>query len=189
MKSPKLPDKFLLVRLKSNDPEAFAQVYDIYAERIYRFVYFKTSSHEQAEDLAADVFLRAWQYITSGHEVENLNALLYKTARNLVIDHYRRRSNTDVSIDREDVMELSDHRQTELLSKIHIDSEMERVQTILHKLKTEYREVIILRYLDELSISEIADILERTKGSVRVLIHRALKVVRSLLNESEKKEK
>ena len=64
MSKPKA-EKKLLYRLQYNqDPEAFTGLYDLYVKRIYRFVFFKVSSHEEAEDITSEVFLKAWRYIT-----------------------------------------------------------------------------------------------------------------------------
>ena len=63
MDSSKFQEKLLLIRLQKKDPEAFAQIYDLYVTPIYRFIYFKVSSKQDAEDLTSEVFLKIWQYI------------------------------------------------------------------------------------------------------------------------------
>jgi len=187
MNTSKIQEKLLLSRLKKKDPEAFAQVYDLYVTPIYRFIYFKVSTHQDAEDLTSEVFLRMWHYVIETEEsIQNLKALLYKTARNLVIDFYRRRATREFTMEDEALMNVEDDRQQSLLSKIETKAEMKNIELVLRKMKDEYREVIILKFIEELSISEIAKILDKSKGAVRVLLHRALKVVRDLLQENEK---
>src|SRR3989338_8438418 len=182
MNTSKIQEKLLLSRLKKKDPEAFAQVYDLYVTPIYRFIYFKVSTHQDAEDLTSEVFLRMWHYVIETEEsIQNLKALLYKTARNLVIDFYRRRATREFTMEDEALMNVEDDRQQSLLSKIETKAEMKNIELVLRKMKDEYREVIILKFIEELSISEIAKILDKSKGAVRVLLHRALKVVRDLL--------
>lgn len=185
----KFKEKLLLLQLKNRNPEAFAQVYDWYAERIYRFIYFKVSSVETAEDLTSEVFLRIWRYFNKeDSRLESLNALIYKTARNIVIDFYRqqaRQSLIDNSYQNGLAQRLVDSQQQNLLDKVEILTEIENIELILKKLKDEYREVLILRFLEELSIAEVAKILDKSKGATRILIHRALKVLKELLDKRE----
>ena len=151
MNSSKFQEKLLLIRLKKKDPEAFGQIYDLYVTPIYRFIYFKVSSRQDAEDLTSEVFLKIWQYIAeSDHEIENLRALLYRTARNLVIDTYRRKARADLVQDVEILDNIEDERQQSLLTRVDIKLEMKSIEAVLRQMKDEYREIIILRFVEEL---------------------------------------
>jgi RNA polymerase sigma-70 factor (ECF subfamily) len=183
----KLKENLLLLKLRKKDPEAFARLYDLYVTPIYRFIYFKVSNRQDAEDLTSEVFLKTWQYIVDSEQgVENLRALLYRTAKNLVIDFYRKKSNKDIIREEEFINNIEDERQQNLLAQIETATEMKNMEVILRKMKSDYREVLILRFIEELSINEIADVLDKSKGAVRVLIHRAIKVARELLQENGK---
>lgn len=187
MNSSKFQEKLLLLRLKKKDPEAFAQLYGLYVTPIYRFIYFKVATRQDAEDLTSEVFLKIWQYITeTDHRIDNLRALLYRTARNLVIDTYRKKAKRDLVQDSEVLNTIEDERQQSLLSNIETGMEMENIELVLRRIKDDYREIIILHYIEELSIGEIAKILDKSKGSVRVALHRALKVARELLKKNGK---
>ena len=106
-----LRDKLLLYRVKSRkDPEAFGKIYDVYASRIYRFLYFKVPSVEEAQDLTSDTFLRLWQYLQEGKPVKNLGALTYQIARNLAIDYYRSRAERTQPPAEESLENLADSR-------------------------------------------------------------------------------
>ena len=171
-----LHEKLLLYRVRvKKDPEAFGKIYDAYAPRIYRFVFFKVSSEEEAQDIAAEVFLKAWQYLLDekGREVRHLPGLLYGIARNCVIDFYRSRA-TKETVPLTEALgdEIADERRT--AEKVDAKLDVELLGRQLRDLKDEYREVLVMRYLDELSIGEIAQALDKTKGNVRVLVHRAL---------------
>lgn len=185
-----LHEKLLLYRVRvKKDPEAFGSIYDEYATRIYRFVYFKVSSEEEAQDLTADVFLKAWQYLLdeSGKDVRNLGALLYGIARNRVIDFYRSRAVKEtVSLSEEAEDKLADERHLDEKTEAKIDVELLGRQ--LRSLKDEYREVLVLRYLDEMSISEIADVLDKPAGNVRVLIHRALEAIKKHVRQESREQ-
>lgn len=92
---PPLPEEGRLVsEAQSGDADSFARLYDAYFERVFRYVYFRVSDDQTAEDLTSQVFLKAWEnlprYKPSGHFL----AWLYTIARNQVIDHYRTRKET-----------------------------------------------------------------------------------------------
>lgn len=187
MNSSKFQDKFLVIRLRKKDPEAFSKIYDLYITPIYRFIYFKVSSRQDAEDLTSEVFLKVWQYITTtDEEIENLRALLYRSARNLVIDFYRRNAKKDFAQDTEILENIQDDKQQSLLSQVEVKIDMKNIEKILRQMKDEYREIIILKFIEELSIGEIANVLDKSKGSVRVTLHRALKVAQELVNKNER---
>lgn len=176
-----LKEQYLFLKLRATrDPEVFGKLYDIYVDQIYRFIYFKVGRKEEAEDLTGDVFLKTWQYINEmGSEViDNLRAFLYQTARNAVIDFYRSRDQREfVALPEEDdekpTMEIVDEKQ-DLVEKIELASDLEEVKKALQKIREEYREVIILRFVEEMSVKETAEILGKSEGAVRVLLHRAV---------------
>lgn len=177
-----LQEKFLLYRIRAKkDPEAFGKVYDLYAPKIYRFVYFKVSSKEEAQDITAEVFLKAWQYLLDpkGQEVRHLSALLYRIARNNVIDFYRQRAarGETTAIDPND-QTIADTR--EQFKKLDAKLDVEALAPALRSLKDEYREVLVMKYIDQLETNEIAEALDKTPGNVRVLLHRAMSSLKKL---------
>ncbi len=177
MKNP-LRKKILFLKVKSRDPEAYGQFYDLYVSRIYRFIFFKVNSSADAQDLTSEVFLKLWYYIREGREIKNLNAFVYMVARNAVIDFYRQnqRRRQEYSLDNPKTPELADKKT--IGASQNFDFQLEELKAGLKGLKDEYREVIVLRFLDGLGISEIAEILNKSQGAVRVLIHRALKALK-----------
>lgn len=181
-----LKEKWLLYRLKiKRDPDAYAEIYDLYAPRIYRFIYFKVPSSLDAEDLTAEVFLKVWQFVNEKGEIEKLGGLLYKIARNLVIDFYRKRKKQEIAIEDVDevyLQRLSDAGQA--VEKMALKSEAQEILKSLRLLKEEYREVLTLRYIDGLDHSEIAAILGKSYLNTRVLNHRALKTLRKILEQN-----
>ena len=176
-----MKEQYLFLKLRATrDPEVFGELYDIYVSQIYRFVYFKVGRKEEAEDLTSEVFLKTWQYINEmGSEViDNLRAFLYQTARNTVIDFYRSRDQKEfVALPQEDeekpAMEIIDEKQ-DLVEKIELAADLEEVKKALQKIREEYREIIILRFVEEMSVKETAEILGKSEGAVRVLLHRAV---------------
>lgn len=183
MQRDSLKQKFLLYRVRqAKDAQAYAKLYDYYVERIFRFILFKVSSQEVAEDLTSEVFLKTWEYInTTKKKIENLNALLYKIARNTVVDYYRKKKQEALRTDEEIMKNIQDARNMEAETNERL--ELQALEKHLMKLKDIYREVIILRFVEDFSISEIAEMLDRGKGNVRVLLHRALEALKEIAGE------
>jgi len=178
MSSEKLQDKVLILKARLGDKNAFGSIYNKYINKIYRFAFYKTSSKEIAEDITSQTFLKLWEIIAHGGQIKTLQALLYQITRNLIIDHYRSKHNTEVPLE----FEL-DSQAIHIDEKIHskIDNELLRPAVML--LKEEYREIIILRYIEDLSITEIAKIIDKTNGNVRTLTHRALNELKLILKD------
>ncbi len=186
----RLKEKFLLFRIRAKkDPDAFGEVYDMYVTRIYRFIYFKVASAEQAEDLTSETFLKAWQYLMERRDVQSLQALLYTVAKNVVIDHYRHtaRERGDTGLD--GIVEtMGDAHSEKLLKDIETHFDATQVLEKLRGLKDEYRDVIVMKYFDELSTGEIASILGKSAANVRVILHRATKMLGDAVREHDQQE-
>ena len=164
-----------------NHKQIFSQTYDAYVEKIFRFIFLKVNSQDIAQDLCSETFLRAWQCFKNNKKIDNPNAFLYQIARNLVIDHYREKGRTQtVSAD---YVPIIDPNQ-DLIGKTLQDSDMGMIQSELNNLKPEYQEVIIWHYIEDLSVPEIAEMINKKQGTVRVRIHRALKVLKNKVEQA-----
>lgn len=181
MKNP-FSDKILFLRVIKKDHEAYGRFYDLYVDKIYRFIYFKISSAEDAKDLTSEVFLRTWQYIKEDKEINNLNAFIYMVAKNAVIDFYRSRARKDENEEFVSVGHLNIADDSALAEQIK-NSDLSSLLKNLSALKDEYREVIVLHYLNELPIKDIALVLDKTPGNVRVLLYRALSALKDSVNK------
>jgi len=173
----------LVEQARGGDKQAFGQLYDEHARRLHRFIQIRLPNETQAEDLLQETFLKAWLALPK-LKLEGLNfsAWLYKIARNLVNDHYRKVYRTPTSEDIEEHMELSaDHNIEGDLDRVMM---LEKVREVLPKLKTEYRQVIELRFIQEFSVIEAAEILNRSQVAVRLLQYRALQRLRNIINEN-----
>lgn len=159
----------------------FSDLYDLYINKIYRFAYLRVSSHEVAQDLAADTFARFWEsFKLNPNGVQNPRAFLYTIAKNLVVDHYRDKGKTNViNADISD-LQVIDHK-NDIAKNAQINSEMESVREALADLKEDYQNAIIWRYLDDMEMREVASLLGRTEAATRVLLHRAIKELKTKL--------
>ena len=168
----------------ANPRKIFSQIYDKYIDKIYRFIFLKVNSQEIAQDLTSETFLRGWEsFQTKNEEIENIQAFLYRIARNLVTDHYREKGKAKVIS--AEYWEVTDPRQN-LAEKSLLESDIDNIRMALFSLKEEYQDVIIWHYLDDLPIQEVAKMMGRTEEATRVLLHRALKNLRNVIGKTEK---
>ncbi len=185
-----LREKWLLYKIVTKkDAEAFGILYNTYVERIYRFVYFKLNNKEEAEDATNDIFLRTWNYLINNpkKQVQSLSGLVYSIARNTVIDMYRERAKKQLVHVQPAELEAIPSEASSLLDAIEVAQNVTLIEKHLRQLKQEYQEVILLHYIEELSIAEIADMLGKKPLNVRVLLHRAVKKLKILLEDANKK--
>lgn len=175
-----IEDRQLLSAAKDGDAEAFGVLYERYAERVFRFLFAHVDNRLDAEDITEDVFLRVWRSLPNYREqgVPFL-AFLFRIARNALIDHYRRSGNAKGQVSIEDLT-LRDNNPGPGESAIS-SLEREELRVSLEQLRDDYRMVLVLRFLSELSPDETAQVMGRTPGAVRVLQHRALASLRSML--------
>ena len=157
---------------KSTTPEQqFIQAYDGYAAALWRHAYYRVSSREQAEDLVSETFTRAWDHYR-GQEVDNLKALLYRILNNLIVDKYRSDRPT-VYLDEVAELRAADNTPPDPI-------EVANLRQWLLQLPEVHQKVLQWRYIDDLDISEIAELLSKNQANVYVIIHRALKALRQL---------
>ena len=164
-----------------NNQITFTHLYDQYINKIFRFVYLKVDTKETAQDICSDVFTRAWKSIEGGRTIDNQQAYLFKTARNLVADHYRGKNKTQ-SAPNEMLEQIIDpDPDLDLEQQAILCSEMDTVRKALRNINQDYQDVVIWHYLDDLTIHEIADITGKSQGACRVALSRGLKSLRKEL--------
>ncbi len=165
----------------NNPQEVFSQIYDQCVDKIYRFIFLKVSSQEIAQDLCSETFLKGWKsFRKNNKKIDNPRAFLYQIARNLIIDHYREKGKMQTIS--ADYIPITDPR-VDLEEETKASSDLDTIKALLANLKDEYQEVVIWHYIDDLSIAEIAKMLKKSEGTVRVTLHRALKAVRKEIEE------
>jgi RNA polymerase sigma-70 factor (ECF subfamily) len=159
----------------------FSKIYDKHIDQIYRFVFFRVKTKEIAEDLTSEAFSKTWAvYRERGEEIDNIQAFIYKVARNLISDHYRYAEKFKVVPINNPA--IPDPKQ-DVEQKSIINSDLEMIQKAISGLKEDYQNVIIWHYIDDLSISDVSKILDRSKEATRVLLHRALKALRGKIEQ------
>jgi len=162
--------------------EKFGRIYDDCVEKIYRFVFLRVNSKELAQDLTSETFAKCWENFKNNPDnIKNPRAFLYKTAQNLVIDHYRTKSKTQTISTQAVENHLVDPK-INIEQKAILASDMETVRQALSLLNEDYQNAIIWRYLEDMSIKEVSYLLDRSEEATRVLLHRAMKDLRAKLS-------
>ncbi len=145
--------------------------YDEYADAIFRHCYLRVSNRDTGKDIMQDTFIKAYQYAKKGEKIDNVRALLYKIANNLIIDYFRKAK--EVSLDAMNESGFDPKGSDGNDFGVALDEQI--VVRTLGKLRPEDRELIIMRYIDNLKPRDIAVILGLAPNTVSVRIHRAIK--------------
>ncbi|OGN28770.1 MAG: hypothetical protein A3A33_03235 [Candidatus Yanofskybacteria bacterium RIFCSPLOWO2_01_FULL_49_25] len=160
----------------------FIELYHEYAPKIYKYCYFRVNSKEDAEDLASRVFIKTWDYIVAGERVDNMRAFLYRVAHNQVVDFYKTsKKDREVSIHNFEDDEVDIPDESTFVEDIDMKMTISGIQSKLDTLHEAYRELIVLRYVNDLSIQEIASITGLTENNVSVKLHRAVESLKKLV--------
>jgi len=165
-------------RAAAGDVEAFGRLYDIYADRIYRHIYYKTSSVEDARDLTHDVFIEAWQALPRYKRTKTpFLGWLFTICRHTVIDYYRTRKD-HAYLNNEIIIEDYEKSPEKLVDEQFTQQEVRRA---ILKLPEVQQQVILMSFIEGFEYSEIASSLNKSEGNIRVIVHRALKKMREIL--------
>lgn len=175
-------DASLISAAKGGDAAAFGELYERYRDAIYRFCLARTGSAHDAEDLTADVFVKALRSLDRYQERGlPFVAFLYRLARNAAIDRARVRKG---ALSMDDVpLELGSGVDVE--REAIMGAQRAILLAALTRLKTDDREVIVLRFIEGYSGIEVAQMLGRSEGAVRILQHRAMERLRKAFGAAE----
>jgi len=174
----------VLQRASEGDRDAFGELYARYIERIFNYVYYRTGNTHDAEDLTARVFQRAMNHI---HNYTDrgvpFSAWLYRIAHNLVANWHRDRSRkqeipiTDIPV----LPAKGDHPETKLVRT----EEQDALLRLIRRLPPERQQLLILKFVENLSNAEIGQIMGRSEGAIKSLYHRTLLALRDQVGDQE----
>jgi len=179
-KQRKLPEEQQIVRAAAKgDQQAFAILYDSYMDSIYRFIYLRVEDQQTAEDIAANVFLKAWEKLDSyTFRGVPFRAWLFRIARNAVIDHYRTRKETAPL---EAVIGVKDESFMPVSERVGLSLEADKVMVAMQELTGDQRNVLTLKLVHGLNTQEVAKALGKRQGAVRALQMRGLQALAKVL--------
>ncbi len=172
----------ILSLASQGDRDAFGQLYERYVERIFNYVYYRTGNTHDAEDLTARVFQRAMNHIQKYTDRGvPFSAWLYRIAHNLVANWHRDRSRKqEIPLDDLPILPAKgDHPERNLVRSQEQDS----LLRMIRKLPAERQNLLILKFVEDLSNAEIGAIMGRSEGAVKSLYHRTLLALRDQLED------
>ncbi|MCW5876713.1 MAG: sigma-70 family RNA polymerase sigma factor [Anaerolineales bacterium] len=168
-----LSEEQVLAKATAGDKQAFGMLYDKYATRIYNYIYYRTGSAQDAEDLTSRVFFRAMRHITNYRDRGvPFTAWLYRIAHNLVANWHRDSSRRQ-EVELEDGYRASkgdEHPELALMES----EDQNALLSIIRKLPEERQQLLILKFVEHMSNAEIGQIMDRTEGAIKSLYHRTL---------------
>ncbi|HKC04808.1 MAG TPA: RNA polymerase sigma factor [Patescibacteria group bacterium] len=168
--------KYVKLAIKGNH-EAFGELYKIFLSKIYRFIYYLIGDEFLAEDLTQNTFLRAWNGLTNfSLNKGTFQSYLYTIARNLVIDSQRKKKIYSLE-GLENIIQSKENQEDELWK----NEKMQKVHEALDGLPEDDRQIIILRFFEEMHFDEISNVIGKESGAIRVKIHRLMLVLRQKL--------
>lgn len=177
-----LDERALVRRAIARDRDAFGALYDRHVVRVYRHIYYMVGNAAEAEDLSAQAFLQAWEAI---HRYQMRGApfvsWLLRIAHNLGVSHLR--SKRDSSELPETLVDHSRHGNPEEVLQRQVEAD--RVRQAIMRLRDEQRQVIMLRFIEDLEYREVAEIVGKSVAAVRVIQHRALHALRKQMRQDE----
>jgi len=169
----------LVGKAKDGNVPAFNQIVDLFQEDVFRMVYYRTQSQMDAEDITQDVFFKAFKHISSLKDITRFRNWLFRIALNRIRDFYRKKRILSIFKDfkEEDssVQIDPDSRDTpDVVENLIKKDFWENIGRVTEKLSHMEREVFLLRFFDQLSIKEIADVLKRSESTVKTHLYRSL---------------
>jgi RNA polymerase sigma-70 factor (ECF subfamily) len=172
----------LVQRAISLDTDAFGRLYDMYVDRVYKHIYYQVGNVMDAEDLTQQVFFKAWQAIDKYKRTASpFVAWLMTISHNLVVDFYRTKKNKTYL-----EVEVTADESTQNPEQVaEARFEQKQLRTAILQLPKDQQQVILLRFVEGFRNPEVASILGKSEGAIRVILHRALAMLRHFL-EKEK---
>jgi RNA polymerase sigma-70 factor (ECF subfamily) len=165
-----------LVARAKEDAEAFGQLYERYVDKIFNYVYYRTGNHHDAEDLTAKTFFQALKHI---HRYVDrgmpFSAWLYRIAHNLVANWHRDRSRRQV-IALDEIALVSPRQHPE--SELELQDDQRQLLRLIRHLPDDRQQLLILKFVEQMSNQGIAQIMGRSEGAIKSLYHRTLLTLR-----------
>jgi len=173
-------EAMLVERAIGHDAEAFGRLYDMHVDRVYRHIYYRVDNEADAEDLTQQVFLKAWQAIDRYKKMASpFVAWLMTISHNLVVDFYRTKK--DKAYLEAEVLANGSASSPERAAEASF--EQQRLRRAILQLGGDEQQVVILRFIEGFEFAEIASLLKKKEGNIRVILHRALVKLRSILEK------
>ena len=170
----------LVQKAIGHDSQAFGRLYDMHVDRVYRHIYYRVGNEADAEDLTQQVFFKAWQAIGRYKKMASpFIAWLMTISHNLVVDFYRTKKDRAYL----EAEVLADHSAPSPERATETSFEQQHLRRAILQLGGDEQQVVLLRFMEGFEFAEIAPLLNKKEGNVRVILHRALVKLRNILEK------
>lgn len=175
-----------LVELAKQDPQYFGHLMQRYQQPLFRYIYrLSLLPNEDVEDLLQEIFLKIYRKLNEYPPILKFSSWIYRLAHNHLVDHFRKINA------RPRITDLPDDEWLKIIgSDINLEKEIihkdcvEKIKSCISELPFKYKEVLILRFLEQKDYEEIMDILKKPKGSVATLINRGKDLLKKKMKEN-----
>lgn len=183
-----VPRHYFMQDLEKKEQE-FLEAYDEYARAVYRHVRLRVGRLEDAEDIAAQTFMKTWEYLSLGKHILRMKPFLFRVANNLIIDWYRAKGSQPLPL--EEIENENEDREMEdkkFEAAIDARGDVQALERALLELEPSYRDVLVLKYVEGYEVKEIAKKLGVSENVVYVRVHRGRKKITEIMKLSTYEE-
>lgn len=174
----------LVVESQRGNSDAFGKLYDLFVDMIFRYMHYRVGKQD-SEDLTELVFLKTWEHIRKyRREAGTFSSWIFRIAHNIVVDHYRANQFQNVEL----TENIQDYRSlANTVERTHRILDQEVLALAMKELKDHYRQILILKYMNDLSNEEIGSVMGKSQAALRILQFRALRSLRRILENKNVK--
>jgi RNA polymerase sigma-70 factor (ECF subfamily) len=176
--------KSLIDKAKIGDETAYTEIYNAFFEKIYRFIYFRVSHRESAEDLTEEVFIKVFENIGKLENSDVFEGWVYQIARNKIIDHYRSKR---ITVNLDEIENTAQYEDT-IIDTLSSEGDQKLLLEAIKQLPEDYQAILKLRFFENHSPTVIAEMLGKNEGSIRVLQHRATAKLKTIFDSLQNRE-
>ena len=164
--------------METSMEQTFLRIYDEFANRVFRHCYFRVSNREKAKDITQETFKRIWEYFSSsGVMLQNEKAFVFRIANNLIIDSYRKKKEDSLDVLQEAGFDIGFDERESIMNMI---SHQEIIK-LLDELDPKYKDAIVMRYIDDMSVKDMASVAGVSENVISVRIHRGLLKIKDII--------
>lgn len=160
------------------DEQEFMKAYDLYGRKLFRHCSYRVYDRERAKEIVQDAFTRTWDYLAKGNRIDNMQAFLYRVVNNLIVNESKRRVSSSLEVLHDAGFDPGEDTR----ERLHRLIDAKRIRSMLARLDESDREIIILRYIDDLGPKEIAALLGKSQNVISVRLNRAMKEFRKIMD-------
>jgi RNA polymerase sigma-70 factor (ECF subfamily) len=150
--------------------EVLTNAHTDFQKGMHSYAFYKLHNHEMGEDMVQDTFMKTWKYLAKEGKIDVMKAFLYHILNNLIVDEYRKRKTLSLDILLEKGFEPGSNNTNQLINSLDGKAAL----LLIQRLPMTYRKVMRMRYMQDLSLTEMSNVTGQTKNTIAVQLHRGL---------------